>query len=171
MKKELILREMDRLIFEEKTSVSFRQLASNLNIAPSTISYQFNNQDNLYKEYLKFKLKQLITPESILSFENMMFAFGNQMYDLFRNVSRDVTFEIVDALIGSVVLSNFSILDSLFEKDYGAVDRDKEIAIISNIVMAMIFPKNYSRILNNDLSVYENRNKLIRNIIKREVEL
>ncbi len=169
MKKELILREMDRLIFEEKTSISFRVLATNLDIAPSTISYQFSNQDNLYKEYLKYKLRQLITPKSIESFENMMFAFGHQLYELFENVSRDVTFDMVDALIGSVVLSNFSILDSLFEKDFGTIDRDKEIAIMSNIIMAMIFPKNFSRILNNDLTVKENREKLIRNIILREV--
>lgn len=169
MRKELILREMDRIIFEEQGLVSFRNIASNLDIAPSTISYQFNNQDNLYKEYLKYKLKQLITPQSIASFENMMLAFGNQLYTLFLNVSHDITFEMVDALIGSVVLSNFSILDSLFAQDYGQANRDKEIAIMSNIIIAMTFPKNYSKILNNDLSIEENRNKLISNIIKREV--
>lgn len=169
MKKELILREMDRIIFEEKTVISFRALAANLDIAPSTISYQFSNQDNLYKEYLKFKLKQLITPQSLESFENMMIAFGHQLYELFQNVSKDVTFEMVDALIGSVVLSNFTILDSLFAKDYQQVDRDKEIAIMSNIIMAMVFSKNYSKILDNDLTVAENRERLIRNIILREV--
>ncbi len=170
MKKELILREMDRVIFETDGVVSFRSIATNLNIAPSTISYQFNNQDNLYKEYLKYKLKQLITPTAISSFENMMFAFGHQLYTLFQNISGDVTFEMMDALIGSVVLSNFSILDSMFENDYGYTDRSKEIAIMSNIIIAMVFPKNYSKILSNDLTVSENREKLIRNIINREVQ-
>lgn len=170
MKKELILKEMDRIIFEEKQTISFRTLAANLNIAPSTISYQFSNQDNLYKEYLKFKLKQLITPQSLASFENMMIAFGHQLYELFQSVSKEVTFEMVDALIGSVVLSNFTILDSLFEKDYNYINRDTEIAIISNIIMAMVFSKNYSKILNNDLTVTENRERLIKNIILRELK-
>lgn len=170
MKKELILREMDRIIYEETYPVSFRKIATNLDIAPSTISYQFNNQNNLYKEYLKYKLKQLVSPKAISSFENMMIAFGNQLYELFENVSKDVTFDMVDALIGSVVLSNFVILDSLFKQDYGSVDRDKEIAIMSNIILAMTFPKNYSKILDNDLSKIENREQLIRNIIKREVK-
>lgn len=170
MRKELILKEMDRIIFEQNGAVSFRSIATNLKIAPSTISYQFTNQDNLYKEYLKYKLKALITPQSIASFDNMMIALGNQMYMLFANLSREITFDMVDALIGSVVLDNFEILDALFARDYEVVDRNKEIAIMSNIIIAMIFPINYSKILNNDLSEEANRTKLIRNIIKREVE-
>lgn len=169
MNKELILKEIDRLIFEEKKDVSFRTIATNLGIAPSTISYQFSNQDTLYKEYLKFKLKQIVTPVSIQSFELFMIAFGNQMYELFACVSKDITFNMVDALIGSVVLSNFSIIDKLFEQDYGQIDRNKETAIISNIIIAMIFPKNYSKILDYNLTEQVSREQFIKNIILREV--
>lgn len=169
MNKELVLKEMDRIIFEEKTDISFRTIATNLNIAPSSISYQFSNQDNLYKEYLKFKLKQIITPTSIQSFENLMIAFGNFVYELFYNISKDVTFNMFDALLGSVVMSNFSVIDSLFAQDYEAADREKTIAIISNIIIAMSFPKSYSQLLNYDLTEQASRDQLIKNIVKREV--
>lgn len=171
MKKEVILKEMDRLIFEEKSSVSFRKLGSSLNIAPATISYQFHNQDNLYKEYLKYKLKSIISLTAIQSFENLMLALGQLLYELFECLSNDITFDMVDALIGSAAISNFAILDSLFEKDYEEANTEKEIAIVSNIIMAMTFPKNYSKIVNVDLSSASNREKLIKRIINREVKL
>ncbi len=170
MKRDLILKEMDSLIFDKQEEVNFRIIAQNLNIAPSTISYQFNNQDNLYKEYLKFKLKQFVTPNSLSSFENLMLGAGNQIYEIFTRVSKDVTFDMVDNLIASLFQNNFEIIDMLYARDYGQVERDKELAIISNIIISMAFPKNYSKILDNDLLQRENRERLIRNIIKREVE-
>ncbi|WOO87522.1 hypothetical protein RZE82_00860 [Mollicutes bacterium LVI A0039] len=171
MRKELILKEMDRLICTEHEECSFRKLASNLNIAPSTISYQFNNQENLYREFLKYKLKQIITPESLKSFEHLMFSFGNGMYDLFGDVSTNVTFEMVDTIIGTIVLQNYIIIDQVYEADFGEVNRIKETAIISIILMAMLFPNNYSKILDSDLSIKSNREKFISRAIKREVRL
>lgn len=169
MKREVILKEMDKIIYEENGHVTFRTLAANLGIAPATISYQFNNVDNLYKEYLKYKLRSAVSPQSISSFENLMVAFGEELYHLFQNVSKEITFDIMNALIGSVVLSNFSILDSLYKISYGEIDREKEIAIMSNVIIAMSFPVNYSQILKVDLLEAKNRKRLITNIIKREV--
>lgn len=169
MKREIILKEMDKIIYEDKGDVNFRILATNLGIAPSTISYQFNNVDNLYKEYLKYKLRKAIKPQSITSFEALMLAFGEELYHLFQNISQEITINIMNALIGSVVLSNFNILDSLYKISYGEIDREKEIAIMSNIIIAMSFPINYSLILKVDLLEAKNRKRLITNIIKREV--
>lgn len=171
MRKQLILKEMDRLIFVEKEECSFRKIASNLNIAASTISYQFNNQENLYREFLKYKFKKIVTPESLTSFDNLIFAFGHGMYELFSNVSSDVTFEMADTVIGTIISKNYAIIDGLYKRQYGEVDRVKETAIISHILMAMLFPKNYSQIFNNDLTVRENREKFFSNVIKHELRL
>lgn len=168
MKKE-ILHEMDKIIFEEKGKVSFRKIANNLEIAPSTISYQFQNQDNLYKEYLLFKLSKLVSVETLSSFDNLILALGNEIYIIFQATASDITFEMINALLRSLLVSNFEILDLLFASTYGEADRDKELAIISNVIIAMVFPENYALILNNDLTIEANREKLMKNIIKREV--
>lgn len=171
VRKELILKEIDRMIFEDGEKISFRVLANNLNIAPSTISYQFINQDNLYKEYLKFKLLQVITPKAIQSFESLCLAIGEQIYIIFQKIADDISFATMDRLIGTVSLGNIQIIDNLFECDYGRIYRQQEVAIMSSIVMSMAFPTNYENILNINLSEPKLRERFIKNIIADQVRL
>ncbi len=168
MKRDLILREMDKMIIENNQKISFRNIAANLDIAPSTISYQFQNQDTLYKEYLKYKFKDAIDLQSLESFESLSLTLTHKLYEMFNLLSGELTMNIVEALLDSLMIDYLSILEQLYEMQYKEQNRDNILAITSHVVFAMAFSKNYSKILDNDLSIKENREKFVRNVIARE---
>lgn len=169
--KQRILKELDRLLTENEERVSLRTIAGNLKIAPATITYQFNGNETLYLEYLKYKLRPYITPKAISSFEEFVVQLGHGVYDTLEISGKIITSSILDDFINTVIVENLSIIDGLYENTYGEVDRKKIVAILSESYVAMAHPKNISLILDIDLSKKENRDSYIREIIYRETKV
>lgn len=166
IKKDLILNELDRMIGNREV-ISFRKIGTNLNISPSTINYQFGNQETLYKEYFLYKVSNVLNssrPTNFTDFIVIMFEFA---YDFFDYYAKDLSFTFVKIVQEELLEGKVQMILELYKKEFGTEDRLKMLSIISFVMVFNMSKSNYMNFLDADTSTSAKRKVFISDVVQK----
>ncbi len=167
--RQLILNKCVEILFERHEMLNFRKIAQELDISTSTINYQFKGKDNLYLSVIKHYVQQMISVET--SFDQFILQASDVMIFMMDHIDDDVKLSFINNIPSILWTDMIDIIESLYIKQYGQVDRQALITIITSVQMLGISYKPLSEYLGINLVERALRHDYITNsIIKSNID-
>ncbi len=129
-----IVNEAKRIIFTTDEKLTYRKLASNLGISIGLINYHYPKKELLFQAIHRLKIKET----KDLNFTEAIYLTIGEM----RKISLENNQEFVNTMFRImpqiIWVEYYPYLEKKFEQEFGVINRECIVAIISQIQMLLI---------------------------------
>lgn len=160
MRKQSIIEEIDNIIYNKDGKVSFRNIARDLNISPSTISYQFKSQLKLYEEYIDYKFKNIVIEAD--SFSILMSEIVHLLVELYSHLEPEVGYIFTKQVINYLNSCSDCKLDTLYKSEFPTGSNLKKSLILATLMNISMYSAEYEADLGLSLTEKEDCLKLVK---------
>ncbi len=132
--KEKIIVESERILFTSDEKLTYRNIASNLNISIGVINYHYPKQEDLFLAIHKYKMRDL---ES-LKFSELIDYFLTESAKISRTKNGEFMNTLFNLIPQKVWKEYYPILEMKFFQEFGVINKECIVSIVTQIQMLLI---------------------------------
>ncbi len=132
--KSEIVNEAKRIIFETDDKLTYRKLAHNLEISIGLINYHYPNKEMLFQAIHRLKIKEA----KGLNFTQSIYLIISEMGKISQENNQEFINTMFRIMPQIIWIEYSSYLEQKFKQEFGQVNKECIVAIITQIQMLLI---------------------------------